>query len=456
MKRKVLIVDDEENMLHMLHAYLSRKGYQVHGCLNGASALKLACNQHFDVILCDLKMPVMDGIEFLRKATEERIGSVIVMMSAFATVDSAVEAMKLGAYDFISKPFKPDELLCVLKRVEELELLRSENVQLREQLRTFQAVSGFEQIVGKSKAITDVISLAQRVAQYDTPVLLVGESGTGKEMFARGIHNGGPRRERPFVAVNCGSIPQNLLESEFFGYVKGAFTGADRDKKGLFAAANYGTLFLDEVAELPLQLQVKLLRVLQEKEVRPLGATSHRAIDVRVIAATAKPLDEEVRSGRFREDLYYRLNVVQLLLPPLRERAGDIRLLAGHFLQIFSKRKGSDVLSVAAEVWKVMEEYHWPGNIRELENAIEYATIYATGNTVRMSDMPSGLIEGTGEGGQAILDTESIKVGRMLLEEYLIRKALEKFNGNKTRAAEALEISYPSLLNKIRSYNLDV
>lgn len=456
MKRRLLIIDDEENMLHMLHAYLSRQGYAVDCALNGYVGLELACKQRFDVILCDLKMPVMDGIEFLRNVTEEGIDAVIIMMSAYATVDTAVHAMKLGAYDFISKPFKPDEVLCTLKRVEELESLRNENVILKERLDALRESNGFGRIIGNSKAITRVISLAKRVAKYDTPVLLVGESGTGKELFARGIHAESPRCNRDFVAVNCGSIPENLLESEFFGYVKGAFTGAEREKTGLFVAANGGTLFLDEIAELPLQLQVKLLRVLQEKEIRPVGATRHIAVDVRVIVASAKNLDSEIRAGRFREDLFYRLNVVQLLLPPLRERVGDVRLLIDNFLRVFSKRNEVKILSISKDAWKVLEGYLWPGNIRELANAIEYATIYARGSTVMVSDLPPALIDQARDGGQAILHTESMKVGKMLLEEYLIRKALEKFDGNKTRAAEALEISYPSLLSKIRSYKLDL
>ena len=454
METTILIIDDEENMLHMLSVALSRHGYRVSCASNGAVACDIIKKETFDIILCDLKMPGMSGLEFLKIIHENGVESVIIMMSAFATVDTAVEAMKLGAYDFVTKPFKVDEILCVLQKVQELNILKTENIQLKRQIQLLQGPQEFGEIVGSSQAILNVISQAKRVALYDTPVLIVGESGTGKELFAKGIHATSPRRSKPFIAVNCGSIPENLLESEFFGYVKGAFTGADKGKDGLLVAADGGTLFLDEIAELPLALQVKLLRVLQEKEFRPIGATEQRKVNVRIIAATAKVLSDEVQAGHFRQDLYYRLNVVQLSLPPLRERHGDIRLLVNYFLQKFSRKMGIEKSHVSKDAWKLLECYRWPGNVRELENVIEYGIIYSFDGAIEVESLPSTVSGQPFDVFQDLLQVESIKEGKVVLERLLIRKALDKADGNKTHAAELLEISYPSLLSKIREYKI--
>ena len=440
----------------MLSAALSRHGYRVACASDGAVGLTIAKEQTFDIILCDLKMPGMSGLDFLIKAKEKDIESVVVMMSAYATVDTAVEAMKLGAYDFVTKPFKVDEILCVLQKVNEIKTLKKENIQLKKQLHSLQGLKGFGAVIGESEAIREVITFAKRVAVYDTAVLLLGESGTGKELFAKGIHAESPRREKPFIAVNCGSIPEHLLESEFFGFHKGAFTGANRDKQGLLVAASGGTLFLDEIAELPQALQVKLLRVLQEKEIRPIGATTQQRIDVRVIAATSKDLASEVEAGTFRQDLFYRLNVVQLVMPPLRERYGDIRLLVNYFLKKICKTMGVSVPMVNADAWKILEDYEWPGNVRELENALEYSVICSIDGVIEMSSLPDSLTKKNLENASAqyLPQTDSIKEGKVLLEKHLIRKALEKAGGNKTHAAELLEISYPSLLSKIREYGI--
>ena len=312
MKKKLLVVDDEANMRHMLGAMLSRSGYAVDQAENGEAALKAVSEKQFDFILCDVRMPEMDGMEFLERATAYIGDTTVIMMSAYGTVDLALQAMKAGAYDYISKPFKSDEVLLTLKKAEEREALKTENIQLKTTLKKIQLGEGFEKMVGSSEIMTNLFNIAKKIASYDTTVLITGESGTGKELLAKGIHCTSPRQSQDFLAINCGSIPEHLIESELFGFVKGAFTGADKSKKGIFAEADKGTLFLDEIGELPLAMQVKLLRVLQENEIRPVGANRQEKIDARIIAATSRDLQQAVKDGDFREDLYYRLNVMHL------------------------------------------------------------------------------------------------------------------------------------------------
>jgi two-component system response regulator AtoC len=386
---KLLIIDDEENMCHMLKAMTERHGYKVTTAFNGADALEIIKNKSFDFILCDVKMPQMDGMTFLEKGAAFCQDSTIIMMSAYGTVDLALSAMKAGAYDFISKPFKADEVLLTLKKAEEREQLRRENRRLKDEIAEIKGNGGFDRMVATSAVMQEVFKLAQKVARYDTTVLITGESGTGKELVARGIHKSSPRANRSFVAINCGSLPENLLESELFGYVKGAFTGADKDSKGLFAEADGSTLFLDEIGELPLAMQVKLLRVLQEQEIRPIGSSKTIKVNVRVLAATAKDLGEQVQLGLFREDLFYRLNVVQIKIPPLRVRRDDIPLLCQHFVEKYNRKFQTRVNGFTEEAMQTILRLLWPGNVRELENIIQRGIVLASGSNIDVNHLPA-------------------------------------------------------------------
>ena len=454
-KQKILVIDDEANMRHMLAAVLKKAGYEVATVPDGqAGLLHLErCSYHY--ILCDVRMPVMSGMEFLKAAGDSISGSTVIMMSAYGSIDSAIEAMKLGAYDYISKPFKPDEVLLALKKAEERESLKKENRQLKARIREIEKDYRFGRMVARSAQMAAVFRLAEKAARYSTTVLILGESGTGKELIARGIHYEGERAAMPLVPVNCGGIPEHLLESELFGYKKGAFTGADRDKKGLFQAAAGGTIFLDEIGELPLALQVKLLRVLQENEVRPVGDSKHLRVDVRVVAATAKNLEDAVRRGLFREDLYYRLNVLRIALPPLRQRPEDIPPLCQQFLERFNAKMGKRLQTIAPAAMAVLLGYGWPGNVRELENAIERAVLLADGGILMPEHLPSEIdLCRRGACSDGVPEGFSLKAAQRATEEKLIAQALQKTSGNRTQAARLLEISHPSLLSKIKTYGI--
>ena len=388
MLKTILIIDDEANMRHMLSTLLAKHGYTVDVASDGAAGLSRIEQHRYDFILCDLKMPVMDGMAFLATIQERRYPGTVIMMSAYGTDDQAIETVKQGAYDYISKPFKVEEILLVLRKAEERERLRRENVQLKAQLDSIDSQRSFGGMVGTSKVMKGVFSLAGKVAPYSTTILITGENGTGKELVARGIHLAGKAKDAPFVAVNCGSIPENLLESEFFGYVKGAFTGADKDKKGLFEEADQGTLFLDEIGELPLDLQVKLLRVLQEQEVRRVGAVKSQSINVRVLVATHRDLAALVKQRRFREDLFYRLNVITVHIPALREHLEDIPVLCRFFLDKFVIRLGIQVQGIAPAAMYRLMQYAWPGNVRELENVLERALILTDKDIILPEHLP--------------------------------------------------------------------
>jgi len=419
--------------------------------------LKMIEGSHYDFILCDIKMPRMNGMEFLESARDMLATSTVIMMSAYGSIDTALEAMKLGAYDYISKPFKTDEVYLTLKKAEERESLKKENRKLKERIQKIEGDYHFGNMVARSKTMQSVFQLAGKAAQYKTTVLILGESGTGKELIAKGIHYSGERAAMPLVPVNCGGIPESLLESELFGYKKGAFTGADHNRKGLFQEAEKGTIFLDEIGELPIALQVKLLRVLQDNEVRPVGESKSYKIDVRVVAATAKNLEEEVKKGTFRQDLFYRLNVLTVKLPPLRERREDIPLLCKRFIRRFNEVLDKDVKGLAPEAMSRLLKYEWPGNVRELENSIESAMV--------LSDDPLLLPEHftTVLGGgdcrnqdDGTFDGFSLKDAREVVEKKLITRALEETGSNRTRAARLLGISHPSLLTKIKAYGIDL
>jgi len=453
MLKSILVVDDEASMRHMLGSLLAKCGYTVDVAEDGAEGLSRTERNAYDFILCDLKMPVMDGMTFLRKLQKNRQTATVIMMSAYGTIDQAIETVKQGAYDYISKPFKVEEILLVLRKAEERERLRRENVQLKAQLDSIDNQRSFGNMVGKSKAMQDVFQLAEKVAKYNTTILITGESGTGKELVAKGIHLAGKGNEAPFVAVNCGGIPENLLESEFFGYVKGAFTGADKDKKGLFEEADTGTLFLDEIGELPLDLQVKLLRVLQEQEVRRVGAVKSQAINVRVLAATNKDLVALVKQGLFREDLFYRLNVINIHIPPLRQHQEDIPLLCRFFLEKFVLRLGIQVQGIAPGAMDLLMQYEWPGNVRELENVLERALILTDKNIILPENLP-GQFGAKGEHRRIddFFGTYSLKKAKVIMEKRMIMRAMENSGGNKSKAAQLLELSYPALLSKLKEY----
>jgi len=452
-KKKILVVDDEANLRHMLQVVLGKQGYEVDTASDGEEALRMAVASSYDFILCDIRMPAVDGPEFLRRSLASGIGSTIVMMSAYGTVDTAIECMKMGAYDYISKPFKNDEIILVLKKAEERERLKEENQRLREDI---EREYSFSSIVGKTARMKEIFSLVKKVCDFKTTVLILGESGTGKELIARAIHFNSNRKKAPFVAVNCGAIPENLLESELFGHVKGAFTDAVADKAGLFEQADSGTLFLDEIGEMPPFLQVKLLRVLQEGEIRPVGAASTKKVDVRVVSATSRDLAADVASGRFREDLFYRINVFSISVPPLRERTEDIPFLVHHFLQKYSAMLGKSSVRLSPDFVASLMGYAWPGNVRELENCIERALVLCEGNFLSSECLPENLSRERLVPGflDFTPDGFSLKHASELLEKEYIRKALEKTGGNRTHAAKILEISHRALLYKIKEYKI--
>ena len=452
---RVLIVDDERNMRHMLQTMLSKENYIAETASNGAEALSIMDEKDFDFILCDIKMPKMDGMAFLNSAKEMFPEKTFIMMSAYGTMDTALEAMKRGAYDYISKPFKTDEVLLTLKKAKEREQLKEENLVLQDKLKKIEQKYSFGNIVAKSEAMASVFDLVDRVADHKTTVLVTGESGTGKELIAKEIHARGSRSSGSMVTINCAGIPENLLESELFGYKKGAFTDAVKDKPGLFTQANGGTIFLDELGEMPITLQAKLLRVLQEEEVTPLGGTKPEKIDARVVAATSKNLEKEVEKGRFREDLYYRINVMTIHLPPLRERRGDIPLLVGHFIDIFNKKLNKGLEGLSSEAMALLMGHDWSGNIRELENVIERAIILAKDRLITPSELPTSIT--AGHAIQSSIEpghTLSIKKATRRLEEELIKKVLQLTDGNKSKASKILEISRPILIAKIKEYGI--
>ncbi|HSH45944.1 MAG TPA: sigma-54 dependent transcriptional regulator, partial [Longimicrobiales bacterium] len=407
-----------------------------------------------DVVLTDVRMPGMPGLEFLERYRAEGGEALVIVMTAYGSTELAIEAMKKGAYDYVPKPFSADQLVLAIRKAQEREALRREVSRLREEVTVERRFSG---IIAKAPAMKQAVETATKVAKYPSPVLVTGESGTGKELIARLIHDQSDRADRPFVAVNCGAIPENLLESELFGYVRGAFTGADRDKVGLFEAASGGTLFLDEIGEMPASLQVKLLRTLQEGEVRRVGENRSRTVDARIVSATNRTLEDEIRADRFRKDLYFRIAVVPIHLPPLRQRKEEIPLLAKHFVDVYNRKLGLDLQGIDPDAMKLLLEYAFTGNVRELENVIERAMVLADGPRIEVEDLPHHVrapvrpLEDVELGD----DELSVKKHSAVLERRLIQRALERTGGNRTKAADLLELSSRALLYKIRDYELE-
>jgi two-component system, NtrC family, response regulator AtoC len=450
--RRVLVVDDEENIRLVLKTLLKRHGYDVEVADSGESALLLVDSFGPDVILTDVRMPKMNGLDLLATLKAKQNPATVIVMSAYGSVDLALEAMKAGAYDYVGKPFKPDEIVLVLRKAEERESLRRENRALKEQIHK---ESQFESLLAKSQAMNDIFRTITKIADFKTTVLIQGESGVGKELVARAVHLRSSRKNHPFVPINCGAIPENLLESELFGHRKGAFTDAHSDRRGLFEEADGGTLFLDEIGELPLNLQVKLLRAVQEESIRRLGDSKDVKVDVRIITATHRDIAAEAKAGRFREDLFYRINVLPIMIPPLRARREDINLLIDHFLTRNNARLGTQIRALTADARKLLLEYAWPGNVRELENTIERAMVLCDGDIIDAHDLPERLREALDPVQVQLATGElSVKKTTAAIEEILIRRALQKTRGNRTRAAELLEISHRALLYKIKDYKI--
>ena len=450
--RRVLVVDDEENIRLVLRTLLKKNGYEVEVADSGEAALSSLDAFDPDVILTDVRMPRMGGLDLLGALKAKQHPATVIVMSAYGNVDLAIEAMKAGAYDYVSKPFKPDEIVLTLRKAEEREALRRENRALKEQI---QKDSQFESILAKSREMLEIFRTITKIADFKTTVLITGESGTGKELVARAIHARSSRKNAPFVAVNCGAIPENLLESELFGHKKGAFTDATSDRRGLFEEANGGTLFLDEIGELPLNLQVKLLRALQEDTIRRLGDPKDIRVDVRIITATHRDLAADVKLGRFREDLFYRINVLSIHVPPLRNRREDINLLIDHFVARNNARLGTNTRGLSTEARKLLLEYAWPGNVRELENTVERAMVLAESDVLQQCDLPERIREALDPVQVQLASGElSVKKTTAAIEQILIRRALQKTKGNRTRAADLLEISHRALLYKIKDYKI--
>jgi two-component system NtrC family response regulator len=453
----ILIVDDEKNYLTILSAVLDEEGFEVLTALSGQEALEIQKTSDLDLVLTDMKMPEMDGIELLENIKTLDPDLPVVMMTAHGTVDKAVEAMQKGAYTYILKPFDNERLTIYVKKAIAVYQVIKENRRLREAV---ESQYRFGNIIGKSKAIRDVFETIQKVAPSNATVMIEGESGTGKELVAKSIHFNSSRRDKPFVAVNCSALAESLLESELFGHEKGAFTGAVAMKKGRFELADGGTLFLDEIGELSQNLQVKLLRVLQEKAFERVGGMRSLTVDIRILAATNKNLKDEMIRGGFREDLFYRLNVVHIHLPLLKQRQEDIRLLVNHFIDKYSSERKSDVsvTGVDQEVDRLFYDYSWPGNVRELENVIERVMILCPGDTITVSDLPKGFKDSV----YNTLHLEGIPANAKLsdtlamIEKAMIERALKMANNVQAHAAEMLGIGKSGLNQKLKKYNLDI
>jgi two-component system response regulator PilR (NtrC family) len=456
-KDKILVADDEQSMREFLDIMLKKEGYKVSLASNGEEVTKLVENDLFDLVLMDIRMPKLDGISALKKIKANTPETIVIMITAYASADTAIKAMKEGAYDYITKPFKVEEIKLIIKNALEKKNLQKENILLKQAVRDR---FHFGNIIGQSPKMVALYDLLEKVSPTKTNILITGESGTGKELVAKAIHYNSPRKEKPFVTLNCGAIPESLIESELFGHMKGAFTDAIATKKGLFEVADEGTIFLDEISELPLLMQVKLLRVLQDKEFKRVGGTEDIRVDVRIIAATNKELEEAVKEKRFREDLFYRLNVIQIKLPPLRDRREDIQILANHFLKKYSQELSKNILKISPEALQILLNYEYPGNVRELQNIIERAVALESSSDLTAHNLSSYLSE------QPLLrkgpidieiPNDGIDLEKMVedLERTLLLKALDKTKGIKKKAAELLHINFRSMRYRLEKYGLN-
>ncbi|MGD0843508.1 MAG: sigma-54 dependent transcriptional regulator [Geobacteraceae bacterium] len=452
----ILLVDDEEPVRESLQLLLKNADYLISGCGSGEEALQLLANEQFDIIVTDLFLPDITGIDILTKAKRFSPSIEVILITGHASAETAVRAMKEGAFDYITKPLNIEELRVIIAKAIEKQQILSENVYLKKQLREKYE---FSNIIGSSPAMQKVFSRITKINKTDSTVLVLGESGTGKELIAKAIHSNGPRRDKPFIAVHCGAIPENLLESELFGHTKGAFTGAIRDKMGKFEAANHGTIFLDEIATLPMHLQIKLLRVLQEQEVERIGSNKQIKLDVRIISATNVNLEAEVKKGAFRDDLFYRLNVIPVTLPPLRERVEDILPLVRHFLAKYCKEMDRPSMNIAKEALIALEVYNWPGNVRELENVVERTVALTEGDQITLSDLPSNITRAYSD--QEELSTRVTSRGVDLvktvseIERKMISDALSLSDGVKARAAALLKLNRTTLVEKMRRLGME-
>ncbi|HEX2091371.1 MAG TPA: sigma-54 dependent transcriptional regulator [Longimicrobiaceae bacterium] len=449
---KILVIDDETAILDTLRILLKREGFQVHTAIGGREGLERLGEVRPDVVLSDVRMPGVGGLEILLAAKELDPTLPVILMTAQASLQTAIRAVNEGAFYYIQKPFANDELVAICRRAAESRQLKVENQALKSEIRRRDR-SDTVRPIGKSRRFLEVLKLADTVASSDSTVLVTGESGTGKEVLARYIHERSDRADGPFTSINCGALPETLLESELFGHVKGSFTGAVKDKQGLFVAARGGTFLLDEVGEMSPAIQVKLLRALQEREVIPVGATETVPIDVRIIAATNRDLEEEIRRGHFRSDLYYRLNVITVLLPPLRDRPDDIPILAEHFLQRFARTRGRDGVRLSPEAAEALQGYDWPGNVRELENALERAVVLTPDGEIPPSALPARITERVPE--PLVSDKLPPNPTLEIIERAYIFWVLQSEGGNKSRAAEVLGIDPSTLYRKLMRYGME-
>lgn len=448
-KPKIMVIDDEESMCRFMQIMLQKEGYDVTSTVSSKEALDEIKNENYDLVIADLMMPEMNGLELLSRAKSIQPQINFIVMTAYASVDSAIEALKKGAFDYITKPFKVDEIKIAIKKSLEQKKIAEENIELKRQLKK---EFGLHSLMGNSPEMIQLKRLVERVADTDSTILIQGESGTGKELVAKAIHQLSRRADQPFITINCATLPEALLESELFGHVKGSFTGAVKDKEGLFQVANQGTFFMDEVGVTTPAIQVKLLRVLEERQFTPVGGTKPVEVDVRLIAATNTNLEEEVKIGNFRSDLYYRLNVIPIQIPPLRERKGDTELLIRYFVKKYCDKLGVEEKEIASESLQSLVSYSWPGNVRELENTIERAVLLTSEKVINQNSLPQNVVENRPLG--LVKSTEPEIPTLETIEKAYILWVLNQTDWQKTKAAQFLGIDTSTLYRKIERYNL--